>query len=379
MGESGSQRRLKVLIAIEASRLDGPIRNLLYALELLRASVDFVIVTYVRPGSENNDLVARLRADGYALRVIAERGRFSMAAMREFWRILREQRFDVIQVHHTKSRLFAVVGCRLFGIASPRRLLFFFHGETWTNKVQKLYNRLDRMLFRLAERVVVVTPAQVPLLSAWGVRPERIVAIANVIPAMPPGASVVPAPDGRARLMTAGRFSAEKGHRLLIEAMRQLKLQGRSNVTLDIYGDGPELPALTAQISAGDLESQVIMRGYCKELQPLYGRYDLFVLPSLSEGLPNVLLEAAAAGLPMVATAVGGVPALFADGAEARLVPAGDAGALAAAIAEFIDAPAGYALRAARARDKVVAQYSPRAKAAAMLNLYNELSGETSS
>ena len=365
--------RLKVLVLIEASRLDGPIRNLLYAIELLRSTTDFVIVTFARPGLENNALVTHLRATDWPVIVIAERKRFDLKALRMLAATIREQAPDICQVHNTKSRLFVAWCTLVLRIVSRQRLLFFFHGETWTTSLQRVYNWLDRRLFRLAARAVVVTQMQAPLLVSWGVKRERIRLIVNAIPESAASAPRVSAAPEPLRLMSAGRLSAEKGHAVLVAAVAELARRSTRPLLLDIYGDGPEAQALQAAISSAGLEHTIRMRGYQADLQAAYRESELFVLPSFSEGLPNVLLEAAMAGLPIVSTAVGGVPALFADGVEARLVKPADPLALAQAMDEYLQQPTRFLEFAQRARAVVIARHGPRAKADALAALYAEI------
>jgi len=368
--------RLKVLVLIEASRLDGPIRNLLYAIELLRSTTDFAIVTFARPGLEDNALVSHLRASGWRVVVVPERGRFDFRALRILAATIREQAPDICQVHNTKSRLFVGWCTLMLRIVSRRRLLFFFHGETWTTSLQRAYNWIDRRLFRLAARVVVVTQTQLPLLQSWGVRPDRIRVIVNAIPesvARAPQTSASPQP---LRLMTAGRLSAEKGHAVLVAAVAEVRKRSTRPLLLDIYGDGPEAGALQSAIKAAALEGCIRMRGYQSDLRAAYLESELFVLPSFSEGLPNVLLEAAMAGVPIISTAVGGVPALFADGVEARLVKPADPLALAQAIEEYLQQPQRFLQFAEHARAVVIARHGPRAKAEALAALYAEISAD---
>ena len=368
-----SPSRLKVLVLIEASRLDGPIRNLLYAVALLRATTDFTFVTFARPGLEDNALVSHLRSAGWPVVVIQERGRFDFGALRILAATIRNQAPDICQVHNTKSRLFVGWCTLILRIVPRRRLLFFYHGETWTTSLQRIYNWIDRRLFRLAARVVVVTGTQLPLLRSWGVRADCIRVIVNAIPESVPRSAQSSAAPQPLRLMTAGRLSAEKGHAVLVAALAELRKRSTRTLLLDIYGDGPEAWALQSAIKAADLESAIRMRGYQTDLRAAYLESELFVLPSFSEGLPNVLLEAAMAGVPIVATAVGGVPALFADGLEARLVNPADPLALALAIEEYLQQPARFLGFSERARAVVIARHGPRAKADALAAVYAEM------
>jgi hypothetical protein len=180
---------MRVAILMEATRASGPARNLLYALDLLKDECEFRFFTFRRPGDGRSEFVGVLEAEGYPVEVIDEAGPFDPRAAFRLCRRLVEMNPDVVQVHNTKSRLFAL-GCAAAGRLDRRRLLFFFHGETWVDAKQRWYNRLDRLLLRRAPLVAVVSPYQAELLASWGIRRERIRVIPNAIPEAP--ASVRP-------------------------------------------------------------------------------------------------------------------------------------------------------------------------------------------
>jgi len=143
--------------------------------------------------------------------------------------------------------------------------------------------------------------------------------------------------SGPARIVWAGRMAGGKGLAELIEAMSSL-LAGGADATLVLIGDGPARPSVERLLARLPTE-RVEDYGYVGDratYMDLLRSGDLFVHPSRAEGVPKVLVEAMAAGLPVVAAAAGGVPALLADGERGRLVPAGDPGALAAAIGDLL-------------------------------------------
>ena len=141
------------------------------------------------------------------------------------------------------------------------------------------------------------------------------------------------------RLVAAGRLSAEKGHIYLIRAMKSVIETSDRPVLLQVLGEGPERPALEAEVKALGLEDHVQFVGYVKRGTPLNQFLDkaqLYVLPSLTEGMGRGLIEAMSRGVPCVATAVGGVPE-YLD--QACLVPAADATALADKIFVMMNEP----------------------------------------
>jgi phosphatidylinositol alpha-1,6-mannosyltransferase len=141
------------------------------------------------------------------------------------------------------------------------------------------------------------------------------------------------------RLVAAGRLSAEKGHVHLIRAMASVIDMSKGRVFLEVLGDGPERPALEAEVKALGLATHVRFVGLVKRGAPLHqflDRAQLYVLPSLTEGMGRGLIEAMARGVPCVATAVGGVPEYL---EKDCLVPAADPAALANIILTAMNNP----------------------------------------
>lgn len=170
-----------------------------------------------------------------------------------------------------------------------------------------------------------------------------------------------------------GRLHPQKGLVHLLGAFHTLlKLQPTSRLLL--AGDGQDRPALEETVRILRLGPFVRFLGTLADPWPLFAAADIFVLPSLWEGMPNALLEAMAAGLPAVATAVGAVPEMVVDGREALVVPPGDAGALARALAELAAArPARRREMGALARQRVETAYRIEATVAQTERLYDEL------
>jgi glycosyltransferase involved in cell wall biosynthesis len=177
-------------------------------------------------------------------------------------------------------------------------------------------------------------------------------------------------------LLAIGRLSREKGHAHLIQAAHLLS-RNRPEVDFQILlvGDGPEKAALEAQTAQLGLQDRVRFTGHQADPLPFYALADMFVLPSLSEGSPNVLLEAMMAGTPIVASAVGGVPETVQDGRCALLAPAADPAALANSIARLIDDPALAQSLRENARADARERHSPQVYCAALTGIYRELLG----
>lgn len=171
-----------------------------------------------------------------------------------------------------------------------------------------------------------------------------------------------------------GRLHPQKGLTHLFGAFHAL-LKLHPTARLLLAGDGPDRPTLEETVRTLRLGPFVRFLGTVASPWPLLAAADIFVLPSLWEGMPNALLEAMAAGLPAVTTAVGAVPEMVVDGREALVVPPGDAGALASALAELAAAPARRREMGELARRRVENAYRIEATVAQTERLYEELLG----
>jgi glycosyltransferase involved in cell wall biosynthesis len=169
-------------------------------------------------------------------------------------------------------------------------------------------------------------------------------------------------------VLAAGRLSPEKGFAVLLEAARWLR-QAVPEARVVVFGDGPERPALERRIVEYGLNEIVRLPGFRDDLDALLPWADVVVLPSFTEGLPNVALEAGAAGVPVVATAVGGTPEVVVNGQTGFLVPAGDPTTLAARVADMLRNPdwAGAFGQAARRRMENLFSFEGQARAYAQL------------
>jgi glycosyltransferase involved in cell wall biosynthesis len=242
---------------------------------------------------------------------------------------------------------------------------------------------LDRWSLRAAKRVLTVSEPFRRELIGRGVPPDRIDVVHNAIDPQwglrgktPEASAALRAklgigPEKRVVLIV-GRLSSEKDHRTLLEAMR--RLQGSAPPPhLAIVGDGPERPRIEEAIRAFGLVESVTLTGMVPSAEPYYGIADVCVLSSLSEGSPNALLEAMAAGVPVVATAVGGVPEMVTHGESALLIQPGDCQAMTSAIAALLGNGNLARKLAGRAREIVLERHAPEARTRRLVEIYGQL------
>jgi glycosyltransferase involved in cell wall biosynthesis len=172
---------------------------------------------------------------------------------------------------------------------------------------------------------------------------------------------------------TVGRLEDRKGHDQFLNAIRRLAATGNGTSPQGlIVGDGPLRAALEAHAAALGPAGRVRFTGTVADVRPLLAAMDVFVLPSWAEGMSNALMEAMAAGRPVVATAVGGNTEVVSDGKTGVLVPPGDPDAIARAVDELLRDPDRATRLGAAARDDVTRRFGARARVAELERLYEE-------
>ncbi|MEO8520141.1 MAG: glycosyltransferase [Acidobacteriota bacterium] len=255
-----------------------------------------------------------------------------------FARWCRRERIAVVQTCDLYANIFGLPGAALAGvpvrIGSRREL----NPDKSAGQI-----RLQRLAYRAATKVVANSPAARQVLTAEGVAPGSIAVIPNGV-----DPSWFDLPDHRRPIrtvITVANLRPEKSHDTLLEAAAALA-PTHPDLRFQIVGDGPRRQQLEARAAAlglgglGGLGGIVQFLGHRDDVPALLAAADLFVLPSRSEAFPNGAIEAMAAGLPVVACAVGGLVDLIDPGVTGLLVSPGDAAALAAAIARLAGHPA---------------------------------------
>lgn len=229
----------------------------------------------------------------------------------------------------------------------------------------RLYEFLDKILLRRHDLIIAVSPLQRDIAIRYGVPPDRAWWIPNAVnlSKMPPAIDVTTwksqlnLPPDAVLIAGVGRLSPEKGYRYLIEAFTRV-VHEHPQAHLILAGDGIERQRLQSLVHQLKLADKVVMLGEIPNGAQLISSVRLLVNPSLTEGIPNVILEAFAYKTPVVATAVGGVPELVKDGETGWLVPPRDPRALAQAIREALSNPEEARRRAENAYRHLLANFT---------------------
>jgi sugar transferase (PEP-CTERM/EpsH1 system associated) len=256
------------------------------------------------------------------------------------------------------------------------------HGRDASNPTDRLWRRnmCERLCSPMVTRFVTVSSdLQRWLVSTVGIRDRKITLIPNGVDTSKFrfDSSITPRIDmdlssDSTVIGIVARLDPVKDHMTLLEAYARLD-HAANRLMLVIVGDGPCRSALERRIRESDLKDRVLLLGERADIPALLQTFDVFVLSSIAEGMSNTVLEAMAAGLPVIATQVGGNPELVKHGSTGLLVPASDPPALAAALDHYLSNPALRKQHGRSGQRRVMEEFSLERMAGAYRELYHSL------
>lgn len=304
-------------------------------------------------------IAGEMRARGVRVVTLGGQGAWDARVLYRLFRLVRAARPDVIHAFLPLANLAACVVGRLLGV--PVLLLSFRDVETWKGRLGRL---VDGLTVRAADAATCSSEAVRRFaLSAFGGDERKYVTIHNgvdvarFIPGQAPPKPELGLREDVPVIGTVCRLvEPKKGLTVLLQAMAGRK--DLADAQLLIVGEGPALPVLQALSVRLGLSDRVVFAGVRRDVAGLLPLMDVFVLPSLYEGFGIAIVEAMAAGRPVVATVVGGIPEVVVPGETGLLVPPGDPGALGDAIAQLVNHPEPARLMGARGRERARDRFS---------------------
>jgi glycosyltransferase involved in cell wall biosynthesis len=369
------RRPIRVAAVLDTFDVSGPGRQLVgVAIALAAVGVEMRVVMFHRRGRAYPPFAEYMAEAGVPFVLLPEDGPLDTKVAGRLQAALEAWPPDIVETHSYKTTMLVYLLRRLGRIAQP--WVGFFHGATTENLKVRIYHQLDGLLLRAADRTVVMSKAQRRNFEHFG---DRVHIVYNSVVPLPDEGSeqfALPAPveaaaaAGEPVVGVVGRLSPEKGVDIYLRAVAELERRGVKCMSV-LAGDGPQRGAAAALAAELGIEHRLFFLGSVRSMQALYRRLDLLVIPSRSEGLPNVLLEAMRADLPVVSTSVGAIPEVIEGTRAGVLVPPGDALMLADAIAGALTLKHDAASRASRA--EVAERFSLEHRALAHREMYDEM------
>jgi len=335
-------KKIRVMEMIDRPSLGGGQTALLLLAENLDRSRFEVVVS---SGGEG-PLAEKVRQKGIAYVPVSLGKRLSLTPVRQIAAVLRRNEIDLLHTHGGIAGLYGRLAARRARTPAVVHTLHGIHYLHYRNPLlRRLYVLLERRCSRATDRLVLVCQSDLRLARKHRLAPEKkMTVILNGIDVRsevesdhlarlrselgwPPGSPVVG---------TVARLHRQKGVIHLLRAAPMI-LAAVPQAKIAVVGDGPEAGRLRREALKLSLRSRFLFLGERKDATSVLSLYDVFVLPSLWEGLPFVLVEAAALGKPIVATAVDGVPEILEDGKTGFLVPPNNPSALADAVIRMLE------------------------------------------
>jgi glycosyltransferase involved in cell wall biosynthesis len=369
---------MKVVHLTSSRFFGGPERQMLGLADRLRGRVESVFISFAE-GGLCRAFLDEAGKQGFEAQALTHDTPHLWASALELTSQIRQRNANLLLCHGYKADLLGLWAARKL------RIPIVAVSRGWTAECPRvrLYEALDRRFLRWVDCVVCVSERQAEKVRSAGVPTDKIKLIHNAVRserfAAPDPAfgerlrAIFPRPP-RQIVGAAGRLSPEKGFDVLVDAAAVCA--GRCDVGFVLFGDGPMRSALSARIAERGLADRFHVAGFTHELDRYFPHFDLFAQSSHTEGLPNVILESFAAGVPVVATAVGGTPELVADGKNGFLVPAGNAAALADGLRQLLENPPRRKLFGAAGRELVAQRFSFDSQARSYRRLFAVLLGK---
>jgi glycosyltransferase involved in cell wall biosynthesis len=315
-------------------------------------------VTVIAGGSGR--FSAELRSRGIphrALRSLATpiRPAKDFLALLEIVKALREIKPDIVAAHTAKAGLLGRIASSV--LSYP--VVFTPHGWSIADRISarkgRFFRTIESLASMLSSRIINVCDFEVELARKSGVASrDKLVRVYNGLPDSDDDLRADPSIDPP-RIVMIARMAPPKDHAILIAALSRLK---HLRWILELAGDGPLEAALRKQVSEAGLGDRVRFLGFREDSAELLRSAQIFALTSRSEAFPYSILEAMRAALPVVATAVGGVPEAVVDGETGLLAPSGDATALERHLARLIGDPALRRQLGGSGRDRFLAHFT---------------------
>ncbi len=367
---------IRVLTLIENATVTGPARNVIEFGKVAMPDVEVTIVTYQR-GPEESALASAAREAGLSVALVAERRRWDTQVLQHLRQTIVAINPDILETRNVKSHFLV----RLLGLQKKYPWVAWNHGYTETSSLDRMYTLLDRWSLGGAYRVVTVCQPFADRIAEFGVTRDRIRILHNSVkPFVTPMPDEVAAVrqqlgirDEEAVILSVGRLSHEKGHADLIRTAAALvAMPGTQDFRIVIVGDGPERQSLANLAARLGVEKQVVFAGFQRDTRPYYAMATIVAVPSHSEGSPNVVLEAMAAGLPIAANRVGGIPEILEECVTGLLVEPRNPDAMAKALFRLLSDDELRGRLGAAAKAQATSAHTPEAYRQALVDFYRE-------
>jgi glycosyltransferase involved in cell wall biosynthesis len=365
----------RVLITIDTYEIGGAGKVIIQFLKNGgKESCDPVVAGFWRGPEAAWQFRDAVESIGVPFKVLRQKSAYDPSVIPAALKIIRENNITILESHGYKAHIV----CLALRHHAKLPWIAYVHGWTSENSKVELYNLVEKTVVRFADRIIPVSESLKSRLHLGVRAAEKAVVITNAADFVDTGQAFTNqrerfgVQENEILVGVIGRLSPEKGHRYFIDAMKGVAAK-YGHVKAVFVGEGQERAALTDAISKNGLEGKVILAGFQQDVSSFYHACDIICLPSLSEGMPNVALEAMMFEKPVVAFSVGGIPEVVADGITGILVEPRNPVALAEAIINMIGGRYNLQEMGAAGRRRVEAEFNPRVRAGRVAEIHDAI------
>ena len=367
---------VRILVIMFTDRISGPARQLFQLIKLIDSTRFKISIASTVTASCKSEFICGIENLGIPFEKLPQSSIVDPAPIKAVSSLIHDKHFDIIQTHGYKSAFIAFFA--RFFVKVP--WVAFLHGHTTENVKVRLYHALEFKLAKQADRIITVSHEMRNRLVSRGLPAEKTIVIRNSFDPEQFTTSFAGvdlrekfgvSPDEKL-IGVIGRFSSEKGVDVFLKALKLLT-QSCLPVKAILIGEGILENELRDYCLAQQISDRVIFAGYQQNIATFYPILDLMVIPSRSEGLPNVALEALHFGVPVVATDVGGTSEVIIDGKTGLLVPSEATELMQAAILKLLTDAELRCHVIEQGKQHLVANFSPQSRVKKIENIYSEL------
>ena len=353
------------------------VENMLVTLarQLSRQGCHSVLGVFCNSHSPHTEVGEQARRQGLTVEIVPCEGKWDWSAVKKIRELLVKHNVDILHAHGYKADLYG------YAAVWPKRVKLLATSHNWTGKTlsMRAYAAADRLILTRFDEVIVVSDAVGTTLRRWGVSGEKVSTICNGVDVERFSEAATELRDeittgSQALIGFVGRLVSEKGGALLIRAAQQV-LAVQPNTKFVFAGEGPARQEWETLAGELGISEHVSFVGVREDMPGVYASLNMLVLPSLLEAFPMCLLEAMAAGKPVIATRVGAVPQLVRSEVTGLLLNPGDVDGLAAAIVRLLQHPELASRLGENGRAQVARHYSAEAMARSYIAKYEQVLG----
>jgi glycosyltransferase involved in cell wall biosynthesis len=318
--------KYKILHLRASNFYGGPERQLhLHAAHSKSSDYEITVGSFTEMG-QNPEFIQRIAHDDISTHCFHIKSSYDFQSVSLVRKYLKDNKISILCTHDYRTQVIGFLATK----GTNTKWMAFSRGWTTEDLKIKAYNLLDKTILRFAGHIVAVSHAQKRKLISRLISGKKITVVHNAIePDYFKDLNPIylkekyNLPSDSIICISGGRFSPEKGQLFLIKAAIKA-IEKNNKLRFICFGDGIDLPRLKEIVAQSGFQEKILLPGFERTLIGCLKGSDMLINPSLSEGLPNIVLEAMALRVPVVATSVGGVPEIITDDVNGCLIPSRD-------------------------------------------------------